>query len=247
MVGYSKKIPENAKIKFYTILRKNEKWYACISYEIPDVLRRKDLGEPLGIDVGLMSLLTTSEGEHEENPRYYQKSQEKIAKQQQKLRRKEKFSNNWKKQQLKIARIYEKVTNQREDNLHKISRKLVDKYPYIKVENLTIQNMIQNGRYSKSIADASWGKLFEMLDYKVEEAGGLVEYVDPRGTSQVCTCGYPVPKELWDRIHICPNCGLVKDRDEVSADVIIQRDGTSRLACGEKRAQAVSKKQEVQL
>ena len=105
----------------------------------------------------------------------------------------------------------------------KLTRKLVDAYPYMKVERLRIDNMKRNHKLAKSISDASWGTLFFMLDYKAEGAGGLVERVDPRGTSQTCPCGEPVPKKLKDRVHRCKRCGFTADRDVASAMVISSR------------------------
>lgn len=244
-IRYHRPIPEEAIPKTCTIKRKNDKWYAHITYELPDVPVRQDLPEPVGLDMGIFSLYADSNGHLEDNPKHFNKNQAKLRHEQRKAKRMVKHSSNWKKQQKKVAKIHEKTANQRQDNLHKVSRKLVDAYPYLKVEKLQIQNMLLNHKLAKSISDASWGKLFFMLDYKAEEAGGLVEYVDPKGTSQTCLCGNKVPKTLKDRTHVCTKCGIIIDRDTMSAMVIKERDGMSRLACGEGTARAPSMKQEV--
>ena len=250
-IRYHRPIPKEGKLKTCTVLRKNQKWYLIFVIELPNVEKNKDLtGEILGIDVGLEKFLTDSEGNTISNPRFYRKSEEKLKKEQRKLSRKSKKSNNYKKQSLKVARQYEKIANQRRDFLFKTAKSIVDQNPIIKVEALQIRNMLKNHKLAKSIADAGWGTFFSILENKAEEAGGLVMYVNPAGTSQTCTCGELVPKTLKDRIHICPKCGLVKDRDEVSAEIIrdrrpISRSGTDRSnACGEEKAQASSLKQE---
>ncbi|MBU4302330.1 MAG: transposase, partial [Actinobacteria bacterium] len=232
-IRYHRPIPEDATLKTCTVRRKNGRWYACLTYEIPDVPVRDDLPEPVGIDVGLENLFALPNGHLEENPRHYRKAEARLRVEQRKTRRMRKGSSNRNKQQRKVAILQEGTANRRHDNLHKITRRLVDAYPYIKVERLQIDNMRRNHNLAKSISDASWGTLFFMLDYKAEGAGGLVEHVNPRGTSQTCPCGEPVPKELKDRVHRCTRCGLTADRDVASAMVIGSRVGTTRLARGE--------------
>ena len=235
---YHRLIPKNAKIKTCTILRKNRKWYAVISLELPDVSRNNDHGDPLGIDVGLEKFLTDSGGEKVPNPRFYRKGEDKLKKAQRKLAKKtggkpgEKKSNNYRKQAFNVAKLHEKVANRRKDFQHKTARGIIDQNPLVKVEALRIQNMLKNHKLAKSIADAGWGTFFRILDGKAEEAGGLVLYVNPAGTSQTCLCGAKVPKDLSVRVHVCPECGLVMDRDEVSAKLVKAREGSSRSGTG---------------
>jgi putative transposase len=231
---YHRPILDEATAKTCTILNKNGKWYAVISIVLPDVPKGR-IGKPIGIDVGLEKYAMLSTKERVENPRYYRKSEKKLAHEQRKAKRMQKGSNNRKKQMRKVANVHEHIVNQRRDFLHKLSRDLINNYSYIKVENLQIRNMVRNHKLAKSIADAGWGTFFNMLVYKAEGAGTLVEFVNPNGTSQTCTCDERVPKALKDRIHVCPKCGLVADRDWVSSEIIKGRDGTSRTkqACGE--------------
>ena len=101
-------------------------------------------------------------------------------------------------------------------------------------EDLQIQNMMHNHHLAKSISDAGWYQLISFTKSKAEEAGKIVEQINPKNTSQVCICGYPVPKDLKVRIHACPNCGLVLGRDHVSAMVIGNRGKTTvPTDCGE--------------
>jgi len=117
------------------------------------------------------------------------------------------------------------------DFLHKTANRYIQNYQTIKVESLKINNMVRNRYLSKSISDASWGTFFELLTCKAEEAGRTVIKVNPKDTSQLCSgCGERVPKELSERTHRCPKCGLVADRDLNSALNIFHRSGQDRRA-----------------
>ena len=233
---YSRLIPEESKIKNYIVIRKNNKWYACFTLELSDVKQKEKFENSIALDLGLENYATLNTGKVIENQRYYQKSQERLKIESQKLsKKKDRITNNYKKQKQVVTNIYEKISNQRQDNLHKLSRKLVNKYDLIVVEDLEIQNMLENNKYpwlNKSIADASWATFVSMLTYKAEEAGNLVVKVDPRGTSQICSsCGNLVPKDLWTRIHKCPYCGLEIPRDVNSAIEVLNRGlSASQLA-----------------
>ena len=121
------------------------------------------------------------------------------------------------------ARTYEKITNQRDDFLHKLSHYYISNYGFIAVEDLQIKNMVRNRHLAKAISDASWSKFIQMLEYKAERAGIRVVKVEPRGTTQICSsCGTEVHKELWNRIHKC-ECGLEIDRDYNSAINILKK------------------------
>ena len=143
-------------------------------------------------------------------------------------------SNNRNKQRIKVARVHRKIRNQKKDFAHKTGRWLVDKYDHIVFEDLQIQNMMHNHHLAKSISDAGWYQLISFTKSKAEETGKIVEQINPKNTSQVCICGYPVPKGLSVRIHSCPNCGLVLGRDHVSAMIIGNRGETTvPTDCGE--------------
>jgi len=121
---------------------------------------------------------------------------------------------------LVIAKLHEKVVNQRNDFLHKESRKLVDTYSLIAVEKLFIKSMVKNRYLAKSVSDAGWRRFLQFLSYKAEEAGGRIVEVDARGTSQYCICGNLVEKSLAVRTHKCEECGRMIDRDVMSAMII---------------------------
>lgn len=172
------------KIKGIIIKRETtDKWFALCQVEnSPSALPYN--GKAIGIDVGVKYFLTDSEANQIENPRYYQKTLEKIKRLQKSVSRKKKGSHNRRKAVLSLSKVYEKLTNQRDDFLHKLSKYYIKNYGVIAVENLKIANMVRNRKLSQKILDASWGKFFEMLSYKAERAGRTLLKVDPKYTSQ---------------------------------------------------------------
>jgi len=121
-----------------------------------------------------------------------------------------------------VANVHRKIRNQRAAFHHDVSRWLVNRYGSIAVEDLNLQGL-SRGLLARSVNDAGWRSFFQKLSYKAECAGRDLVAVDPRGTSQTCVCGASVPKNLRDRWHECPACGLSGRRDVVSAQVILQR------------------------
>ena len=199
------------------------KWYACFSCIVETQPREKPF-EDVGIDVGLNSYAVLSNGTIINNPRYYRKSEKRLVHLQRGMSRKEMGSRNWVKARTGIARLHEKIGNRRTDFLHKASKKIADAYETVYVEDLKIGNMIRNNCLAKSISDAGWGRFVGMIAYKAESAGGRVIQVNPKNTTQNCSrCGEQVKKTLSDRIHECPNCGLVMNRDENAALNILAR------------------------
>jgi len=226
--------------KTLTVRRtRTNKWYACFSVEIKKELpKKKVIQEAIGIDVGLDSFLTTSQGEKIDNPRYLTKSEEKLAKIQRWHSRKKLKSSNRKKSRLKVARLYEKITDQRLDFLHKLSSGLAKSFQLIAFEKLNIKGMVRNKYLAKSISDASWNRFLQQLRYKAAEAGIWAVEINAKNTSQICSgCGSNVPKTLAVKKHKCPQCGLIIDRDINAAKNILQLAlntvGTTGInACG---------------
>jgi putative transposase len=137
--------------------------------------------------------------------------------------KKEKGSNNRNKQRIIVARLHERVTSQRNDFLHKLSRYYVGRYDFIAIEDLNIGGMLRNPHLSSSISEVAWYKFTQMLAYKADNAGKLVVRVSPRNTTQRCSrCNRLVKKSLAVRIHRCPYCGLELDRDYNSAIDILK-------------------------
>jgi len=209
------------EIKTMNIKRtKTNKWLVSFSVEQEKGIIPKRKLRPVGIDLGLCNFYADSRGNLVHNPRWLRKSGQKLAMLQRKHARKKLGKNNRAKSRLKVARIHEKIVNQRNDFLHKESRKLVESYSYIGIEDLSIRNMLQDHHLAKSIADASWQKFQQMLAYKVEETGGKLLKVDAKGTSQYCICRNRVEKALAIRVHKCNMCKIEIDRDIMSAIII---------------------------
>ncbi len=222
------------KIKTCTIKRDVDQWYVIFTVEIDKPPQKIPVVTKTGIDVGLESLLMLSNGNRIEPPKFYRKSEKKLAKEQKRLSKKEKSSNNRKKQVQIVAKVHRTIRNQRLDFNQKTSRDIVDTCDHIVFEDLQIGNMVQNHHLAKSILDAGWGQIIRYTAYKAAYAGKIVELVDPHWTSQKCLCGNPVPKDLSVRIHVCPKCGLILNRDHLSA-ILIGNKGTLKVPtdCGE--------------
>jgi putative transposase len=181
--------------------------------------------ENIGLDMGLHDLTVSSDGEHFENHKYLRKSEKKLAKLQKQLSRKQKGSNNRNKARIKVARLHEKITNQRNDTLHKLTTDLVKKYDNIAVEDLQIRNMVKNRRLAKAISDASWGEFVRQLSYKCKWYGKTLDKTDRFfASSQICSiCGHKNAdvKSLAVREWVCPECGVLHNRDENAAKNIL--------------------------
>jgi putative transposase len=188
------------KMKQVIIKRHNSgKWFACVCVEkVVNTLKREQK-KVVGIDVGIKHFLTDSDGRQIENPRFYQKTLERISVAQHWLSKKKKGSKNYEKQRVKLAKLYERLTNQRDDFLHKLSRFYVNNYDVICVEDLNISNMVRNHNLAQKILDASWGKFLQLLEQKAERATVRVVKVNPRGTSEGLS--YENPLRDWISAH----------------------------------------------
>ena len=228
-LGYVKaklSMPVDGKINNATIKQTPSGKYFCVlNVEVPDVFYPND-GCMVGLDVGIKTFYTDSNDNTVSNPKNLAKSEKKLVKEQRHLSKMIKGSSNWNKQRIKVARIHEKITNQRNDFLHKESSKLVKENQIICIENLNVKGMVRNHKLAKSISDVSWSKFFDMLEYKSAFYGTEIIKV-PRfyPSSQTCgCCGYKNPniKNLSIREWLCPVCGTFHTRDANAAKNILK-------------------------
>jgi putative transposase len=210
--------PMEGKVKTLSIRRDAVgSWYACFSCET-EAKALPSSEKAVGVDVGLESFATFSNGEKIANPRFFRRDEKELAKVQRKLAKAEKGTPERVKRRKAVAHVYQRMANRRKDFAHKLSRSMVNAYGVIALEKLDTQGMLENPYLAKSIADAAWHQLVRYTLYKAEEAGRACVLVDPNGTSQRCSrCGRVVRKSLAERVHACPICGLNMDRDENAA------------------------------
>ena len=225
------------KIKTLTLKREaSGKWFASFAVEETPTVKASNGRSRIGIDLGLKTLATLSDGSKITNPRHIRKHQEKIATLQRESDRKKKGSKNRRKAKRLVAIEFEKLKNTRRDFLHRLSRNLVTSHSFIALEDLASQEMAEQN-FGKSINDAGWGELANMLRYKAESAGCEVVFVDPKGTTKTCCiCENQKVMPLSERTYFCDNCGNHMDRDLNAAYNILNRatgGSPGSNACGD--------------
>ncbi len=214
--------PIEGEIKTCTLRRlPSGNWNVSFSSEVdvnPLPLRK----EAIGIDVGLTHFATLSDGQEIANPRFFKQGEKSLAKAQRKLSALKKGTPERRRQGKIVAKIHERIGNQRKNFCHQESKKIIEQYQYICVEDLNIKKMVEGSYFAKNITDASWNQFRQFLTYKAAEAGRKLGLVNPAYTTQECfKCGHREKKALSDRTHHCSQCGYIAPRDLNAAQNIL--------------------------
>ncbi len=221
----SRDIPEGFKIKQVQIIKKASGYYANLMIELDvDVVKPIPHGHAIGIDAGIQSMIATSDGLVLSRPKFLDKALSKIKLLQRKLRNKKKGSNKWKQLQHRIALLYEVVANKRKEYHFSLAYKLCDGVGMIFVEDLNFVSW-SKGLFAKQSLDMGLGQFFNILEYVGSKTDTYFAKVDKNYTSQICpNCGtHTGQKDLSVRLHSCPECGYIQNRDVAASEIVRNR------------------------
>jgi putative transposase len=217
-------LPDESEIRSCVFRRDGRGWHVCLQVAVA-AAEKHAVSSVVGVDLGLKVFAYCSDNVVIPNPRIAQRAEKEMRLRQRALARCKRSSNRRHKVRARVARLHRKIADTRRTWLHQQSAALVKRADLIAIEDLKVSNMVRHPTLARSISDASWSRFVSMLDYKAEKAGSHLIRVDPRNTSQKCSCcGELVPKSLVVRTHACPSCGLVIDRDH-NASLNILRAG----------------------
>ena len=233
-IRWSRLLPAGAEPSTITVkLSGDSRWSVSLLVDV-DIEPLPPVEKRVGIDLGISSLLTLSDGEKVANPKGFKAKYRKLRKAQKALSRKVKGSNNRHKTRLRVARVHAEIADARKDMLHKLTTRLVRENQTIAVEDLAVKNMVKNHKLAQAISDASWSELVRQLEYKCEWYGRRLVKIDRWfPSSKRChSCGHTVAKlPLNVREWECPSCGVRHDRD-INAAINILAAGLAVSVCG---------------
>ena len=226
-----RQIPDGFEIKTVSVTKKSDGYYVTLSLDdktVPTIKPDFNANNIVGIDVGLIDFIVTSDDERIAAPKFLRKAERKLKSAQRRVSRRKKGSNRRKKAIKKLGIQHKKVSDTRKDFHFKTANNLLKKYDVIAVEKLNIKGLARTW-LAKSINDVGWGQFISILTVKAENAGLKVIAVNPNGTSQECSsCGHKVKKPLSQRMHNCPVCHASLCRD-LNAAINIKNRGTHGL------------------
>jgi putative transposase len=216
-IRWSRQIPSGCEPSTVTVrLHPSGRWHISIRFDDPIIKTLPATDKAIGIDLGISSLVITSDGDKISNPEHFKKHYRRLRHAQKSLARKQKGSKNREKARIKVAKIHAQITDSRKDHLHKLTTQLVRENQTIVAENLAVKNLVRNPKLSQAISDAGWGEITRQLAYKCRWYGrNYIEIDRWFPSSKRCSnCGHIVQKmplsvREWD----CPNCGTHHDRD----------------------------------
>jgi putative transposase len=234
-IRWSRQIPKECEPTSVTVsLHPSGRWHISIRFDDPTIQPLPVTDNTVGIDLGITSLIATSNGDKIANPKHFKKHRKRLKKAQKNLSRKQKGSKNREKARIKVAKIHLKIADSRKDFLHKTTTQLVRENQTIAVESLAVKNMVKNHKLALAISDSGWNELIRQLDYKCRWYGRNLVAIDQwfPSSKRCSSCGHIVDKmPLNIRDWTCPSCGNNHDRD-VNASQNILAAGLAVSVCG---------------
>ena len=234
-IRWSRQIPKGCELTSVTVsLHPSGRWHISIRFDDPTIQPLPVTDNTVGIDLGVTSLIATSNGDKIANPQHFKKHCKRLKKAQKNFFRKQKGSKNREKARIKVAKIHLKISDSRTDFLHKTTTQLVRENQTIAVESLAVKNMVKNHKLALAISDSGWSELIRQLDYKCRWYGRTLVAIDRwfPSSKRCSSCGHIVDKmPLNIREWTCPKCGCNHDRD-VNASKNILAAGLAVSVCG---------------
>jgi putative transposase len=234
-IVWHRPLPDGCKPRSVTITKDEANRYFVSILVDEDIKPLEVTPKMVGLDLGLKSMVITSNGQTYGNPTFFAKDEKKLAKAQRQHAKKKKGSQNRSKARLKVARLHKKIADKRRDYQHQLSTRIIRENQVVCVESLQVKNMVKNHCLAKAISDVGWSEFVRQLEYKAAWYGRNLVKIDKwYPSSKRCSaCGHLLETFSLDvRVWTCPECGIVHDRD-VNAAKNIRAAGLAVLACGE--------------